>query len=278
MQISLGDQILESGGEITLDDTTRIVISDEYKKVGKGKPLVLHRTYEKLSGNSAQSFKSGGEGDEVAKEQASELTGKTVEFAWNEEDEEYELSFVDEEGDEDLLQHVDEDMDLRAFLPEADAKEGSTWTVHGKAGRILLFPGGDLKLEDTETEEGEPDQSELDLELIENVETRIDATFKSMREEDGKKLAVIALEGEVTTKGGMDSEEAGKIDVSVSGRVTGEILWDVTARHVHSANVSVEQSVSYSRSHQFDMGGEMRTLLEKLELSGTSKFELEVGK
>jgi hypothetical protein len=280
IEIWVNDEKQEGQGEgkITVDDSTSIVIADEYVKVGKGRPIELKRTFEKLEGDSSQKFSAGEMEEEQKKEQASELAGKTVVFKWNEKDETYEPSFAEDDADEDLLERLQEDMDLRAFLPEDEVKEDAKWTVKGSAAALMIFPNSLVKLEDTEKDEEAADRSELDHELVDNLEGKIEAHFASTREEDGKTLAVIAIKGDLESKADMSSEDEGDVEITITGELTGEILWDTKARHVHSAAITFEQKVAYTASQTYDMGGESAKVKQVFGLAGTSKFELEAGK
>jgi hypothetical protein len=279
MEIWVNDEKQEAGeGSIIVDDSTHIVIADEYAKVGKGRPLELKRTYEKLEGESSQTFKAGEMEDERKKDQKSALEGLTILFKWNDKEEAYEPSFPEGKGDETLLERLKEDMDLRAFLPDSDVKEDAKWTVKAGAAALFIFPNGQVKLEDAEKEEGEEDRSEIDHELTDNLEGKIEAHFKGTREEDGQTVAVIELKGELKSKADMDSAAQGKIEITISGDLTGEILWDTKAKHVRSATAAFEQKVTYTASMSYENGGESAKVKQMFGLSGTSKFEIKAGK
>jgi hypothetical protein len=268
----------DAAGAITIDDSSRIVVADEFVKMGKARPAELHRTFETLEGKNKQAFRDAPEGSEREKEQASVLADKTVVFKWNEKDETYDRSFGESKGDDDVLASLDEDMDFRAFLPEPDVKEDASWTVKGKTAAAFLFPGGDLKLEDTEKGDDWEDHSALDRHLRENLKGSIEVTYKGTREEDGQKVGVLALKGDVESAGEMTGKDDAKTNVSFTANLKGEILWDLAAKRVSSAAVTLDQKVIYKDERSMEFGGDHHSIKQEIGLEGPVKFELKTGK
>src|SRR5688572_21783469 len=98
--------------DMDMKSETRIEITDAYEAVADGRPLELLRTFDELaSGFHMEMTPAQTELPEFSSSSA--LEGKTVSFRWNEEEDEYERSFHEESGDEDLLEGLEEDMDLR---------------------------------------------------------------------------------------------------------------------------------------------------------------------
>jgi hypothetical protein len=60
----------------------------------------------------------------------------------------------DAKGKAELLTDLEEDLDLRGFLPTAEVKEGDSWKIPVEAVKALLRPGGDVKLRPESTEVG----------------------------------------------------------------------------------------------------------------------------
>ena len=263
----------EGDGFLTVDGTNDIVVTDEFVKMGKGRPQELHRTFEKLAGSQKQTLRDSEEGSQE-KEQESGLVDKAVVFKWNESDEKYDRSFGEDGGDEDLLKDLDEDMDLRRFLPESTkADEGSSWTVQGEAANAFLFPGGDVKLENTEKDESD-DTKELDEHLRENLKGSIQVTFKGTREEDGRKVGILELKGNVESTGEMTAEDT-TTSLKLGADVKGEILWDVSANRVHSASVTFDQKVKYKLEGTLPGGQKIE---QEVDFVGPTKYELKITK
>lgn len=258
------------------DDTGKYVVTDVYVKSAKGRPLHLERTFDELTGTTVQTWKGGEEESETKKEQESELASKTVVFKWDDKKEEYAPSFQDDKGDSALLADLDEDLDFRAFLPEGDVKGDATWSVDGALAKIFLFPGGDLKMKSKDDED--KDDGKMDRDLREHIKGKFVATYKGTREEGDKKYAVIELKGDLKTNGETDSEEEGKIELSLEYVLTGEILWDTAGNHVHSVTIQGDESANYSMSVEVDMEDQHHSFKQTLVMSGTTKYSLKVGK
>ncbi len=269
----------DAAGFIQIEGTNDIVVNDEFVKMGKGHPLELHRTFQKLAGTEKQTVKNPEDKTQEhtdEKKQESALADKTVVFKWNPSDESYDRSFGEDGGDADLLKDLDEDMDLRKFLPEsASAAEGSSWTVKGDAANAFFFPAGDLKLETTDSEDEANDTKELDKHLRENLKGSIEVTFKGTREEDGRKVGILELKGTVESSGEMTGADDMNTSLKFTAEVKGEILWDVSANRAHSASISLDQKVSYKIEGSVDGGQKVE---QEIGLAGPTKFELKVTK
>jgi hypothetical protein len=264
----------DTEGFITIEGTNDIVVKDEFVKMGKGRPQELHRTFEKLAGTENQIIK-GSEEDSHEKKQESGLADKTVVFKWNEGDDAYDRAFGEDGGDEDLLEGLDEDMDLRKFLPEsASAAEGSSWTVKGEAANAFLFPAGDLKLQSDDDDDENKSSKELDVHLRENLKGSIQVTYKGTREEDGRKVGILELKGNVESNAETTDSDDMSTTLKLGAEVKGEILWDVSANRVHSASVTFDQKVHYKVEGSYDG----QKVEQMVDFVGPTKFELKVTK
>ena len=115
-----------AGMEMSVGQSSHIVVTDEYGPAEGGRPLSLTRTYDELIGASSSSSSGpAGESDNDL-DQSSALEGNTVVFTWDADAEEYDVEFA-EDGDEELLAGLEEDMDLRGFLPDDEVAEGESW-------------------------------------------------------------------------------------------------------------------------------------------------------
>ena len=290
------DPAMMGGMEMTMSSTQTVTITDEFGAVEDGRPTKVKRTFDSLGGSTSMSMSNDMIGDtETDAESASELEGSTVKFEWNAENGEYDVSFDGDEGDEELLEGLEADLTLRAFLPDSEVSEGDSWEVDPEAMRSVLAPGGSLKLEPEETEEAgmmgagptpSPDQ------FLQDMEGSINATFKGMRDEDGVQVAVIAVEFNVASAAdltdmladamsendmGMEIDiEAFDMEFSYEGE--GEIHWNVQAGVVHGCEISgevelvIDQAMNMGGTPQGDMSME-----QSMTMAGTQSVSISPG-
>lgn len=262
--------------KISIHESGVVHATDEYVKVGKGRPLELVRTYDKLEGKSAQVVTGpGGEEDENGsqkKEKQSKLQGKSVVFKWDAKAEEYKAKFQGDEGDADLLADLEEDLDLLAFLPSDKVDEGASWDLDAKVFRVALSPGGNLKLESPDDDEDDKSR-ELDQEILENLAGKAQATYKGKREVDGKTLSVIAIKAELKTRGDAESEKRGKMDLELEMDLEGELLWDAKAGHAVTFTLTGTQKAVVKIANEMSEGADAHSMRQEVDMEGTFKLE-----
>ncbi len=218
----------------------RIVVTDTLVSVGNGRPLELRRTFDELESEVAYS------GDDLEEDFAytsmSDLQGRTVRFVRAEDEDDFEVEGYEEEIDEDLLDGLIEDMDLRAFLPDHEVEEGDTWEVSPAAYLAYMWPGGNLDfyMED----EGEVDETSAEIGelLYESMDGEATVTYAGTRDEDGVRVAVLELEIEVEAEAEVEVEEPapGTQTIRLFRSVSGELLWNLEGGHLHSLHVDGE--------------------------------------
>src|SRR5262245_27647905 len=148
-------------GSLSLEE--KIVVSDEFVAVGSGRPEKLARTFDELHKQQTGSM-TGSDGKVMEQTQKStcDLEGKRVVFTWNADDERFEVrAAADQKLDAKLLDGLDEDMDLRAFLQDKPVAKGDSWDVEPAAFHAMLWPGGRLPFHDADKDE--PDEIEHEL-------------------------------------------------------------------------------------------------------------------
>jgi hypothetical protein len=134
-----------------------------YSAVAEGRPSKLLRTFDALSQNMDFEISVPMDGGTPPQfDSTSALEGKTVAFTWNAEKGDYDIAFAGGEGDNDLLERLTEDMDLRVFLPAKEVAADDTWDVPLGSLKNLFSPGGDLKLR--------PEGMEIDEEQVQFFE------------------------------------------------------------------------------------------------------------
>ncbi|MEE8468435.1 MAG: hypothetical protein V3T22_08270, partial [Planctomycetota bacterium] len=197
--------------EMDMEVTSSTTITDEYVSMGRGRPQILRRTFDEIGTemNLEMVIEAMGQSEEQNPSGAgtSPLEGETVVFTWDDEDEEYKVTFPeDAEGDEDLLANLIEDMDLRVLLPDGEVSEGDSWDIP-LAGLVdVLAPGGDLKL-DIDMDGAGAGMGSPPPEMMSNMremfgdmlEGSATATFSSTRDVDGTTVAVIDIEIDIDT-------------------------------------------------------------------------------
>ena len=237
--------------DVTIVDHERIVVSDTYGEVEDGRPLELHRNFVSL-GNT-QTMTS--EGEEREEEESSDLEDTTVVFTWNADEEEYGVEFAEgEDGDEDLLDELVEDMDLRVFLPEGEVSEGDSWTIGVDGYHALASPGGELAILGENGEEEE--EREFREGIRDSMEGEWTAEWQGTRDEDGTSVGVIALTGEFTSEAEISFEPDEGITVTRSAElelsVEGELLWDMEAGHFDSAALQGTFTLPFTEQTEID--------------------------
>lgn len=265
--------------DIQIEHSEAFVVSDAFEAVADGRPQRLRRTFEELGGKESSSYSSEGEDASDDSNYESELEGKTVVFTWNEDSESFDAAFAEgTEGDEDLLAELDEDMDLRRLLPAGPVSEGDSWSIEPDAFASILDPGGDLALEDEESEE--QDTSDQDAALRENVAGTIRATYRA-REEDG--VAVIALEVDTNSHAehelGADEVPEGASGtgrVEVSFLLEGELRWDLGHGHALSFELSGESGLTAIQTITGEFEGESIEHVQTMVFSGETSFSMHV--
>jgi len=278
MSMTVNDQEVPSdhfdGVEMKITDSQHVVVTDEYGALGDGRPAKLTRSFDELTGKSGES-QSGPMGDsDTDQDKSSGLEGTTVVFTWDDEAEAYDAAFQDD-GDEDLLADLVEDMDLRGFLPDGDVEEGDAWDADIDAFKRLLEAGGDLDLR-TEDEQ----RSELQDQLSENLEGDVRVTYAGTREEDGVRVAVLKLEVSASTEGsGTQDGPRGETEQTVTMEfdLEGELLWAVEAGHLQSVELSGGLDSVLENHSTFDGGQGPMEAVQTMTFEGEVDFTAAVA-
>jgi hypothetical protein len=269
LKFSFNDQehTLDDDLEMNVESKTRIVFTDAYREMGDGRPKVLARTFDELTSTEKQSGSSPAGDHDEAREEESDLEGATVVFTWSDEESRFERKLEGEsKAGEELLGDLVEDADLRGLLPGRAVAEGDTWEIAAMELAHVFDPSGDVALRSDEDDESD---EEMQDELVRNYSGDAKGTFKGYREEDGVRVAVLALEADIVTYGDREKEE-GEERFDVSLEVEGELLWDVAAKRAHSLSVTgpARLTVKQTGSVEGD-GGQEIELVQTMLLGGT---------
>ena len=255
----------------------RLEVTDTYVGVDGDRVTKLERRFD---AGTRESISESPEGD-TAEDDESALNGLSVVFTWDEDAEEYDVAFAesDEGEDEDLLEDLDWDLDFADLLPSGAVEEGDSWDAEA-ALRVIMSLGGDLKFDD---EEDSPAEALIGEAMEENLEGEVTCTFTGVREEGGRKVAVIGITIEAAgeAEGDGDEETADlEIEVELTRKaettleLEGEFLWDIEAGHFVSLSLSGDITLSLTELTVADVNG--RDFEQELVIVFAGELSLEV--
>ncbi|MAB79878.1 MAG: hypothetical protein CMJ89_11045 [Planctomycetes bacterium] len=266
-----GDELELNELELKISSVETIEVTDELVGVEDNRPTEIVRTFDELT-QEATVTANGEESEQLS---TSALEGRSLRFEWDEDAEYYTIETADENGDldDETLEWLEEDMDLRAVLPEDEVEVGDSWEIDEGVYLPLMWPGGLLDFSDEEEEEEVPDyRRELNQETIENLTGEGEATFENVREEGGVRVAVIRIDLEIETDASA-TESEGPADVDhgldISRRIEGVILWDLDHGHLFSVELEAEVEMTRTRTRIVETE-------EVLELEEEDRFEGEL--
>jgi hypothetical protein len=305
MDVDGQDMTAMMGGlpEMSMTFNNSVTVEDKFLELGDRRPARLKRTFEAISSSAVVDVSMMGEGESNETEMSSELEGASVIFTWDEETGEYTKSYEDEDEkrDVELLEGLEEDMDLRAFLPRTEVSAGESWDIPYEALMNLVLPGGFLGAtpEGMDEMDSDMDMSQVEEMMSEMFEQYSDmletlfagerkATYQGMREIDGATYAVITLK--LDTDGTLDlssmitdmmdrmsdvmdmpmeadiSIAAADFSMTIDG--AGELLWNPRTGVFASMSMETDMTMGMEVSVDADMGGEATTLDMTMEMAG----------
>ncbi len=276
--------------------TSSITVTDHFVEMGEGRPVKLERTFDGLSAESSTSVKNPMAGpQDFETTSSSELEGLSVVFTWNEETEAYDVAFTGEHEDEDhkLLEGLEEDMDLRDFLPGRAVAEGDTWEIDPNAVMAFLAPGGNLKLAPEDPPAGMDLGNDFDFaSQLGDIEGHCTATYRGTKEVEGRRMGVVALAVEVESANDITellveaveqgAQQAGmnisvdSADVEVEFELSGELLWDLESGHVFSLVLSGDTKSVMDNAMTIEAMGEQMDIAQTLYMSATLEVSVEI--
>ena len=267
-----GEELVMQESEIVFTSVETIEVEDELESVEDGRPTELVRTFTDLRQDATIEL---GE-DEKEMLSISDLEGRVLRFEWD-EDAEYYTVETDDDGpelDEETLEWLEEDMDLRAVLPGDEVEVGDSWDIDETAYLPLMWPGGLLGFYDEEDGGTHDYVRELNREKIENLSGEGEATLVEVRDEDGTRVAVIRIELEVETEAEATNDE-GPVEIvhtyTSERTIGGEILWDLDHDHLHSVDAEADFKTISARERTVELDGEQH-LEERDSYEGTIRY------
>jgi hypothetical protein len=304
-EVSLEENRLEVDGQdpslpsmdITMESSRLLAVTDTYTTPGARGPERLERTFDEVASRTHITGSNPATGDQdIEVPGSSELEGKTVVFTWSTDDEAYELAFAEgSEGDQDLLRGLEEELDLRGFLPGKEVSEGDAWEIPVEAVRRLLAPGGKLKIEpdaDDERFQGMGGFDQFDpSDMVGALEGEFQATYAGTRSEGDSKVAVIRLE--LSAKAVQDlSPQAARMrdnlpeelqleieafDGEFSLEAEGELTWDLAAGLPRALEVRGDLTMIVDVSMTMRAGKREQSLENSMTFAGTETITYSTG-
>ncbi len=282
--------------EMTIETTHSVSVNDQYASMGEGRPARLKRTFDAISSTTHLTMRNQMTGDtDQDMPGSSELEGLSVVFAWNEDAGEYDVTFAEgTEGDEELLENLAEDMDLRAFLPDQEVAVGDTWKVPVEAAKAVFAPGGALKVVPEESDDfgPTPGSNMSPDEMIGDIDGEILAELTGIREEDGKRLAAIKIKLDVNSANdlseklqdlddempeGMPTPKIQSMDLEFEFKGEGELVWDLGLGLFHSLDLSGDVAMVMDMAMSLDIQGGEKQIEQSMSFSGTQSITMSAG-
>jgi hypothetical protein len=284
--------------EMTMSWSQAVKVVDRYSEVADGRAGVLRRTFEEIAQEiemeMTMEMMGQSQDQDATGTGTSELEGTTVVFTWNDEDSEYESAFdEDSEGDEELLEGLVEDMDLRSLLPSGDVAEGDEWDIELSSLSKIMAPGGDLHLDIEMDDMQDPMGTGGNAEMMSNMNEMFGehtsgtsvGRYAGTREVDGVTCRVIEFKFDLESSNdltakmedmmsgqapeGMDMELE-SFDGEATFEGEGELLWNATSNRVHAMRLRGDVTLFISMAMSMDMG-------EKLDIKMTMDMSGEVS-
>jgi hypothetical protein len=156
------------------------------------------------------------------------------------------------------------------MLPKGQVAEEESWDVDAKAFDAVMDPGGDLKLVSKEKDADDDSDKNVGKEIRKHLAGKGHATWKGVREEDGKKLGAIAISADLTSEGDADSKGpfAGKTHFQLKLELEGELLWDLSAGHFHAFHATGKVELDTTSTAKVQMGEKTAEMRQELDLEG----------
>lgn len=296
-----GQDLSEMLGGMEMDQVTTVNFKfvDTYAAVGDGRPTRLARTYEELSSTSevsASNPMAPGETNDMEMSGSSELEGETVVFTWSDDDEDYAKAFgEDSDGDEELLDGLTEDVDLRGLLPEGEVEVGDAWSVDTGVFAAILAPGGSVRIE--------PDGlDEMGMQMGGNTPSNIgeffeefdgDITVKLDSVADGTAVMLLTIDvsstadmtewmeammAEQEMPEGMEMEmDVDAFDMEYTFQGEGELRWNLAGGHFESLRLEGEMDQIVDAAINMSMGGQEQAIEQSMTFSGTQEITFSTG-
>lgn len=283
-----------SGMERSTETRFELTFTDEVLEIEDGAVTRLVRSFDELGQTFHGEFiDPTGESQEIDGEGECPLVGHAVVFRL--EDGEYVAAFAEDDdgGDEDLLAGLEPFFDLNGFLPEDEVEVGESWDVPLEVFDRLRSPLGKLPVFSEEMDDEARARAIEELGANEDTEPELEgdleATLEAVGEEDGRRLATIALNVDVESiadlsdsielPSGDDGEGAIHPDIEsfVERRDwegEGRLVWDLTAGHAVSLALELKTRESTEIEMSLHIFGKTQAMVQRSILAGETTLEI----
>lgn len=298
-ELSLGGQSMASGGGSTITTTIDLEVIDTYGPVAEGRPTQLTRAYDTVertteSEGMGEGMMTAGEGN-----YESELSGHVVDFRWNAEDGAYDRAFAeDDDGEDEWLEGLSEDLDFRMLLPTGDITEGDTWEPEMSALEIVMQPGGNLQLSPRPADEGDgaPEgalritvPSADESRALEDFDGDFTMTCEGFEERDGFRFAILSMEVDVEAdldaveliiedmiEDGVEDPQVDSATMSYALEGKGKLTWNLGDGHVHAFEFRGEVATTTEAAYALEAMGQQLDIELYNVRTGTVELDVEV--
>ncbi|MEM1448032.1 MAG: hypothetical protein AAGI22_02920 [Planctomycetota bacterium] len=314
LSLETGDGEPANAPEMTMKATRSrsLTIAQVHDEAADGAPVVLTRTYGEVEESIDASFMIPNDGLDETLDASIDapLDDVTVRFRWDEDEDDWSRSLVDEsgeetEGQEDAIARLAVDAHLAGLLDELEeAEEGASWEAEPQAIAALVLPGGGLGgALDASPSDDRPFESHaagvdpllgMDLHLLllgeseGEVSGDLRCTLKELPKDDAGN-ATIGIEVDLTATRDITEHvlpwlDALTDDVAVdlsSASATlrmqgaGEVEWNVATGLPTS--VSLDLTLAYTLEREAELvtpGGDEIVILTTVELEGDLSSEM----
>lgn len=286
-------------GRMTRSSVLVDVVRDTLPSPAGQRPAVLVRAFEELAGASELSFGQGSARERYETSRESALEGARVVFTWDEEDEAYAAEWdEDAPGPDGLLEGLAPEGDFTRFLPDHEVEAGDTWDVPAAALSDALRPGGEVALHVEEASAGSlfgaPSSVILASgsisvgEAAAELEGSLLAEYAGLVEEDGRRVARIEVELEVTGESElgeslraalerMEERSSGaELSLELELEGTAVLLWDVERGRALSFELQGEVLIAGELAWEDELLGTTTATTAEFEVSGTTLLRADV--
>ncbi|MEY2745863.1 MAG: hypothetical protein RL112_905 [Planctomycetota bacterium] len=277
---------------MSLKSNLQVLLRDELRELDAAGPKILQRRHDDWIFAATLVAKAPGADERrTLFEATSPLSGASVVHV-RAADGSYGRHYDERESPEEFLARLEEDCELRGFLPGRAARPGEQWDVAPRALALALCPGGAVPMRFQKGEEdlylrqlgaglGGPLHELL---LVAAWEGGVRARFVRVEEVEGAREAVVELE--VDAKAECDQTRYANDQLSLGDRLEGravvaargsfafvgkgELRHALDAGHVKS--LALEGRQKLGASIRTELGGK-DDLSQSIELDGTLKLK-----
>jgi hypothetical protein len=282
--------VVQSSTEpVDVKSTQSLHCTDQYQRVGSGRPLLLERRFDSLEWKGA--IRVGAMEESVTAR--SPLSGLSVMYTYVPEEQGYGRYFSAREGIEETLHGLSEDLDLRALLPDHPQTLGASWSVPPASMVDVFAPAGRWGLSFQSKPQqrnlvrsiqsgigcnlvevfGEECKGSVGLKLVsaDEREARIEIKVELANRVDRRALVQMQMNGAELSSG----YRCPSAPLNWSFQGAGTLVYDREARRVSELTLEGRQTVRLET--ELLIGNDPVSTTQRLALEGTLKLRWLIG-